>query len=87
MDSRTQIARVVVDDLHGEIQEIVGSRGADVVIETTGNSRVIEEAYNLTHPDGKNYLGWGAKKGRQHFDTIAPVAFQQGTYRFSWWRG
>jgi S-(hydroxymethyl)glutathione dehydrogenase/alcohol dehydrogenase len=27
-----------------------------VVIETTGNSRVIEQAYELTHPDGKTVL-------------------------------
>ena len=30
----------------------MGSQGADVVIETTGNSRIIEQAYELTHPDG-----------------------------------
>ena len=40
------------DDLNAEIRDLVGSKGADVVIETTGNSRVIEQAYELTHPDG-----------------------------------
>ena len=44
------------DQLKAKICNIVGSQGADVVIETTGNSRVIEEAYNLTHPDGKTIL-------------------------------
>ncbi len=34
------------------IRDIVGSQGADVVIETTGNSRIIEQAYELTHSDG-----------------------------------
>jgi S-(hydroxymethyl)glutathione dehydrogenase/alcohol dehydrogenase len=40
------------DDLNAKIFDLVGSKGADVVIETTGNSRVIEQAYDLTHPDG-----------------------------------
>ena len=39
-----------------KIRNIVGSKGADVVIETTGNSRVIEQAYELTNPDGKTIL-------------------------------
>lgn len=38
------------------IHRIVGSSGADVVIDTTGNARVIEAAYELTHPDGKTIL-------------------------------
>ena len=44
------------DDLNDKICNIVGPQGADVVIETTGNSRVIEQAYELTHPDGKTIL-------------------------------
>ena len=46
-----------------KILDIVGPQGADVVIETTGNSRVIEEAYDLTHPDGKTILVGVPKKG------------------------
>lgn len=42
--------------LDNVIREIVGPHGADVVIETTGNGRVIEQAYELTHPDGKTIL-------------------------------
>ena len=65
-------------DLDGQIREIVGSAGADVVIETTGNSRVIEKAYNLTHPDGKTILVGVPKKGDNisipslplHFDKV-----------------
>ena len=34
-----------------------------MVIETTGNSRVIEQAYNLTHPDGKTILVGVPNKG------------------------
>ena len=66
------------DQLKHKIQNIVGSQGADVVIETTGNSRVIEEAYNLTHPDGKTILVGVPKKGDNisipslplHFDKV-----------------
>src|SRR5262249_27548544 len=41
-----------VGDLDGEIRKIVGAKGPDKVIETTGAKAVIELAYNLTHPDG-----------------------------------
>jgi len=51
------------DKLNDKIRDIVGAQGADVVIETTGNSRMIEKAYELTHPDGKTILVGVPKKG------------------------
>ena len=39
-----------------KILDVVGPKGADVVIDTTGNARVIEVAYDLTHPDGRTIL-------------------------------
>jgi S-(hydroxymethyl)glutathione dehydrogenase/alcohol dehydrogenase len=39
-----------------EIRQIVGEAGPDVVIETTGNARVIERAYEVTHKDGRTIL-------------------------------
>ena len=51
------------DKVNETIRNIVGAQGADVVIETTGNSRVIEQAYELTHPDGKTILVGVPKKG------------------------
>ena len=39
-------------DLDAMLRAIVGEKGADKVIETTGAKAVIELAYNLTHPDG-----------------------------------
>ena len=45
------------------IRDIVGAQGADVVIDTTGNSRVIEQAYELTHPNGKTILVGVPNKG------------------------
>jgi S-(hydroxymethyl)glutathione dehydrogenase/alcohol dehydrogenase len=50
------------DDLSDDITTIIGDL-ADIVIETTGNSRVIEQAYNLTHPDGKTILVGVPNKG------------------------
>ncbi|MCZ7643486.1 MAG: zinc-binding dehydrogenase [Pseudorhodoplanes sp.] len=39
-------------NLEADLRAIVGDKGADKVIETTGARAVIEMAYNLTHPDG-----------------------------------
>lgn len=47
----------------GAIREVVGAAGADVVIDTTGIARVIEQAYELTHPDGKTILVGVPKRG------------------------
>jgi len=41
-----------VSDLAAEIKAIVGDKGPDNVIETTGLKSVIELAYELTHADG-----------------------------------
>jgi S-(hydroxymethyl)glutathione dehydrogenase/alcohol dehydrogenase len=41
-----------VGNLDAEIRKIVGAKGPDKVIETTGVKSVIELAYDLTHPDG-----------------------------------
>jgi len=49
--------------LNDKIRDIVGLKGADVVIDTTGNSRVIEQAYKLTHPDGKTICVGVPRKG------------------------
>jgi S-(hydroxymethyl)glutathione dehydrogenase/alcohol dehydrogenase len=39
-------------NLDAAIRDIVGTKGPDKVIETTGVKSVIEMAYDLTHPDG-----------------------------------
>ncbi len=39
-------------DVAAEVRKIVGTKGPDKVIETTGVKSVIELAYDLTHPDG-----------------------------------
>ena len=45
-----------LDNIRNEIYNIVGDKGADVAIETTGNPKVIEKAYELTASDGKTIL-------------------------------
>jgi len=64
-------------DLASEIRNIVGSAGADVVIETTGNPRVIELAYHLTHPDGKTILVGVPKKGDNVSIYTLPIHFNK----------
>lgn len=41
-----------ITDMAAEIRRIVGDKGPDKVIETTGAKSVIELAYDITHPDG-----------------------------------
>jgi S-(hydroxymethyl)glutathione dehydrogenase/alcohol dehydrogenase len=65
------------DDLDMRIREIVGSAGSDVVIETTGNSQVIEKAYNLTHPDGKTILVGVPQKGDNISIPSLPLHFNK----------
>ena len=64
-------------ELRKKICNIVGSQGADVVIDTTGNSRVIEEAYDLTHPDGKTILVGVPKKGDNISISSLPLHFNK----------
>jgi S-(hydroxymethyl)glutathione dehydrogenase / alcohol dehydrogenase len=54
---------VKTKNLDEELLKIVGSAGADVVIETTGIAKVIEKAYELTHADGKTILVGVPTKG------------------------
>jgi S-(hydroxymethyl)glutathione dehydrogenase/alcohol dehydrogenase len=65
------------DDLPGKIREVIGPKGADIVIETTGNSRVIEEAYKLTHPEGKTILVGVPRKGDNISISSLPLHFDQ----------
>jgi S-(hydroxymethyl)glutathione dehydrogenase/alcohol dehydrogenase len=43
-------------NLNNKIYNIIGTKGADITIETTGNPKVIEHAYELTASDGKTIL-------------------------------
>lgn len=50
-------------DWKNAIFKIVGSRGADVVIDNTGNTEVISHCYELTKPNGRTILVGVPKKG------------------------
>lgn len=65
------------DSWKDEIHKIVGEKGADVVIETTGNSRVIETAYAMTHPDGKTILVGVPRKGDNISIYSLPLHFKK----------
>lgn len=59
------------------IRAIVGPQGADVVVETTGMSSVIETAYELTGPDGRTILvGVPRKSDRATLYTL-PLHFKK----------
>lgn len=66
-----------VENLSSEIRKILNNNDPDVVIETTGNSRVIEQAYELTHPDGKTILVGVPKKGDNVSIYTLPIHFNK----------
>jgi S-(hydroxymethyl)glutathione dehydrogenase / alcohol dehydrogenase len=63
--------------LADKIRGIVGPAGADVVVDTTGNARVIELAYNLTHPDGRTILVGVPRKGDNVSIYTLPLHFKK----------
>ncbi len=65
------------ENVSNEIRKIVGQAGADVVIDTTGKARVIEEAYELTHPDGKTILVGVPFKGDKVSIYTLPLHFKK----------
>ena len=65
------------ENVNDTIRNFVGAQGADVVIETTGNSRVIEQAYELTHPDGKTILVGVPRKGDNVSIYSLPLHFKK----------
>jgi len=60
-----------------KIKQVVGASGADVVIETTGNSRLIEQAYELTNDQGKTILVGVPNKGDNISIYSLPLHFKK----------
>ncbi len=60
-----------------KIRALVGPQGADVVIDTTGNPRVIEAAYELTHPDGRTILVGVPRKDQKASLYTLPLHFNK----------
>jgi len=65
------------DVLAEKIREIVGANGADVVVDTTGNPRVIEMAYDLTHADGRTILVGVPRHGDKASLYTLPLHFKK----------
>jgi S-(hydroxymethyl)glutathione dehydrogenase / alcohol dehydrogenase len=68
---------LTVSELDKEIRTLVGEKGADVVIDTTGNPRVIEHAYRLTHHNGKTILVGVPTKGNNVSIYTLPLHFKK----------
>ena len=64
-------------DIRQKILDVVGSKGADVVVDTTGNPRVIEMAYELTQPDGRTILVGVPRKGDKVNIYTLPLHFKK----------
>ena len=70
-------SRTEGEGLAEKIRGIVGPGGADVVVDTTGNARVIELAYNLTHADGRTILVGVPRKGDNVSIYTLPLHFKK----------
>jgi S-(hydroxymethyl)glutathione dehydrogenase/alcohol dehydrogenase len=66
-----------VADVEKAIRGIVGAQGADVIVETTGIARVIENAYGLTQPKGKTILVGVPRKGDNISIYSLPLHFKK----------
>ena len=87
IDSKLEMARQfgathafnsrAMNDVDEAIREVTGSAGPDVVIDTTGIARVIEQAYELTHPDGKTVLVGVPKRGENASIYTLPLHFNK----------
>ena len=66
-----------VIDVENAIRGIVGAQGADVIVETTGIARVIENAYGLTQPKGKTILVGVPRKGDNISIYSLPLHFKK----------
>lgn len=64
-------------DVAAAVKAIVGEAGADVVVDTTGNARVIERAYEMTHPDGKTVLVGVPARGDKACIYTLPLHFKK----------
>lgn len=64
-------------DISQQLADIIGRAGADVVIDTTGSARVIEQAYALTHADGRTILVGVPRKGDNISIYSLPLHFKK----------
>jgi S-(hydroxymethyl)glutathione dehydrogenase / alcohol dehydrogenase len=65
------------EDVLAKIKEIAGNNGIDVAVETTGNARVIETAYEATSASGKTILVGVPRKGEKPSLYTLPLHFEK----------
>ncbi len=73
----THVFNAATDGLLDRVRAAVGLGGADVVVDTTGRPRVIEQAYELTHADGKTILVGVPRKGDNISIYSLPLHFKK----------
>jgi len=64
-------------DVPALVRQILGDKGADVVVETTGSARVIEQAYDMTQPAGRTILVGVPHKDDKACIYTLPLHFQK----------
>jgi S-(hydroxymethyl)glutathione dehydrogenase / alcohol dehydrogenase len=65
------------DNISKSILDIIGANGADVVIDVTGNTKVIQLCYDLTSSEGKTVLVGVPKKGDNVSIYTLPLHFNK----------
>ena len=73
----THVFNAQTDRIVEQVRAVVGAGGADVVVDTTGRARVIEQAYELTHADGKTILVGVPRKGDNISIYSLPLHFKK----------
>jgi len=64
-------------DVRNAIYEIIGEFGADVVIDNTGNTDIIHDAYELTNAEGRTILVGVPRKGEETKLYTLPLHFEK----------
>jgi len=67
-------------DVQAQIQKILGTRGADVVVDNTGNIEVINQAYELTSRTGRTVLVGVPRIGEKISIYSLPLHFDKKIY-------
>ena len=57
------------------VMDIVGDRGADIVVDNTGNNKVIRDCYNITNSSGRTILVGVPSEGNESSFHTLPLHF------------
>lgn len=73
----THLIHAEKDDVKRSVWQIIGEAGADVVVDNTGNTDVINLSYLLTSPNGRTILVGVPKKGNKATIYTLPLHFEK----------